>query len=216
MKNLRESIRSLVACASVLACGAASAATPTYDNGPPDYQSGNNMGYAWQAEDFSVRSGETPTSVTFWSLEEDGAYRGSISWTILSAPGGPALFSGTTTSVDRTSTGSYLGLNGYRNDFDFTSGLYLPGGTYWLVLHNGALGNLGDPNEFLWATTGANGSQQGMESYDGGVTWSPNFSQHAFVLSAVPEPASVAMLAGGLLLAGCLRRREERSSNFIR
>jgi hypothetical protein len=216
MKNLKESIRGLLAFASMLACGVASAGTPTYDNGPPDYQGGNNMGYAWQAEDFTFSAGQAPTSVTFWSLEESGAYRGSISWSILSAPGGTALASGTVSSVSRTSVGSYLGLSGYRNEFDFGTSLGLSAGTYWLVLHNGSFSNLGDPNEFLWASAPANGSLAGMESFDGGATWSSNFTQHAFVLSAVPEPSSVAMLAGGLLLAGCLRRREERSARFTR
>jgi hypothetical protein len=216
MKNLRESIRGMVACASMLACGVAGAGTPMYDNGPPDYQSGNNMGYAWQAEDFTFSGGQTPTSVTFWSLEESGAYRGSISWSILSAPGGTALASGTVSSVSRTSVGSYLGLSGYRNEFDFGTNLGLSAGTYWLVLHNGSFANLADPNEFLWASAPANGSLAGMESFDGGATWSSNFTQHAFILSAVPEPSSVVMLAGGLLLAGCLRRREQRSLPFTR
>jgi hypothetical protein len=216
MKNLRESIRSVLTCASMLACGVASAGPTTYDNGLPDYQGGNNMGYAWQAEDFTVAAGQTPTSVTFWSLEESGAYRGSVSWSILSAPGGTALASGTASSVSRTSVGSYLGLSGYRNDFDFGIVLGLSAGTYWLVLHNGSFSNLGDPNEFLWASAAANTSLAGMESFDGGATWSSNFTQHAFVLSAVPEPASVTMLAGALLLASCLRRREERSAPFTR
>lgn len=216
MKNLREPVRGLLFCASMFACGLANAGTTIYDNGPADYKSANNMGYAWQAEDFTVSDGQSPTSVTFWSLEQGGAYRGSISWSILSAPGGAALASGTVSSVSRTSTGSWLGLSAYRNEFDFGTRLGLSGGTYWLVLHNGAFGNLGDPNEFLWASAPANGSLAGMESFDGGATWSSNFTQHAFVLSAVPETSSVAMLAAGLLLASCLRRREERSAPFTR
>lgn len=216
MKNLRQPIRCLLACAPLLACGAASAADPIYDNGLPDRQGGNNMGYAWQAEDFTIGAGQSPNAVTFWSLEENGAYRGSISWSILSAPGGTTLASGTASNVARTSDGSYLGLASYRNEFSFGADLALGAGTYWLVLHNGAFGNLGDPNEFLWASAAVNGSLAGMESYDSGLTWTSNFAQHAFVLSAVPEPATVAMLAGGLLLAGCLRRREQDRAPFTR
>jgi hypothetical protein len=176
------------------------------------------MGNAWQAEDFTIGAGQWPSSVTFWSLEnhdESDPYRGSISWSILSAPGGSILASGTTSDVTRTlSTTKYLGLSEYQNQFDIGSMLNLSAGTYWLVLHNGAFDNLGDPNEFLWETAAANTSAEGMESYDLGATWIPNLNQHAFVISAVPEPASVAMLAGGLLLAGCLRRREQASERF--
>jgi hypothetical protein len=206
----------------MLACvlpGLASAAPAIYDNGPPDHQSASNMGMAWQAEDFTISAGQSPTSVTFWTLEDhtgDDPYRGGISWSILSAPGGSVLGTGTTSTPTRTSTATYLGLSEYRYDFSFGTSLGLSAGTYWLVLHNGAFDNLDDPNEFLWETAPANASATGMESFDAGLTWSPTPYQHAFVLSAVPEPASVAMLAGGLLLAGCLRRREPVNPPFAR
>jgi hypothetical protein len=48
-----------------------------------------------------------------------------------------------------------------------------------------------------------------MESFDGGVTWTSNFNEHAFQVSAVPEPASVLMLAAGMLLVSALRRRDQ-------
>jgi opacity protein-like surface antigen len=221
MKNLRQSIRCLLTCATLAASALpamAAATIPIYDNGQPDHQDANNMGYAWQAEDFTLGSGQWPSSVTFWSLENHDAtdpYRGSISWSILSAPGGTILASGTTSDVTRTlSPTQYLGLSEYRNQFDIGSMLNLSAGTYWLVLHNGAFSNLDDPNEFLWETAASNGSATGMESYDLGATWIANGNQHAFLISAVPEPASVAMLAGGLLLAGCLRRREQASDRF--
>jgi hypothetical protein len=225
MKNPKQTIQRFIACASVLACalpGLARAASPIYDNGPPDHQTASNMGMAWQAEDFTIGAGQSPTSLTFWTLEDHtGAdpYRGSISWSILSSPGGSVLGTGTASAATRTlaTATTYLGgLNEYRYDFSFGSALGLAAGTYWLVLHNGAFSNLDDPNEFLWETAAANASATGMESFDGGLTWSPTPYQHAFVLSAVPEPASVAMLAGGLLLAGCLRRRERHNPTFAR
>jgi hypothetical protein len=217
MKNLKKPIGCLLTCAALAACAlpaTAHAATIIYDSGAPDHQSANNMGFAWQADDFTIGAGQWPAGLTFWSLEADGAYRGSISWSILSAPGGTVLGSGSTSQVTRTGTGSWLGLSEYRNQLDFGSMLNLSAGSYWLVLHNGAFGNLDDPNEFLWETAAANGSATGMESFDAGATWTPNGSEHAFMITAVPEPASVAMLAGGLLLTGCLRRREQPGKRF--
>lgn len=218
MKTLKERICRLLACAALL-CGlpmTAHANCAVGGGGAPDYLSGNNMGFALQADDFTACSAYAVTGVSFWSLEAAGAYRGSISWSIVSTPGGTALASGTVSDVVRTSLGSHSGMDGYRNDFNFGAPLALADGTYWLILHNGSFGDMGDPNEFLWATTGANGSAAGMESFDGGATWSSNFSQHAFQVSAVPEPGPAAMLAVGLVLAGCLRRREQRSPVFVR
>jgi hypothetical protein len=218
MKHLIERLRRLFACA-VLLCGLPLAAhaqcTPSFSNGAPDLVSGNNMGYAFQADDFTACSGAPITGVSFWSLEATGAYRGSIAWSIVSSLGGPSLASGESDPT-RTGLGSYLGLNHYRNDFKFSLPLALADGTYWLILHNGTPSNMGDPNEFLWATTAANGGPSGMESFDGGLNWSTNFNQHAFQISAVPEPGPMAMLVAGLVLAGFLRRREQQTARFVR
>lgn len=216
MNHLKEHFCRLLACLVLcMAPLAANAAVTVFDNGPPNHESGNNMGFAWQADDFTICACVPIVGVTFWSLEAEGAYRGSISWSIVRDLGGPALASGTQSLVNRTSLGSYLGLNEYRNEFNFGAPLTLAAGTYWLVLHNGSFSDMGDPNEFLWETTGPNASAYGMETFDGS-TWTPNFNQHAFVISAVPEPGPVAMLMAGLVVAGSLRRREQRSAKFVR
>jgi hypothetical protein len=212
MKVLNKQMCRVLACAAMLAAAlpASAAGALVYDNGAPDHVSANNMGYAWQADDFSLASGASVNAISFWSLEAAGAYRGAISWAIVGnsggAPGGTMFASGTVSDVARTSLGSYLGLNEYRNDFTLGTPLDLGAGSYWLVLHNGGPADLGDPNEFLWETTVANGTLRGMETYDG-TTWSGNFNEHAFQVSAVPEPASVLMLAAGMLVVGGLRRR---------
>jgi hypothetical protein len=186
-----------------------------YDNGAPDHQSGNNMGFAWQADDFTLGSGASVTDLTFWSLEAAGAYRGHISWEIVLDVGGmpssTIAASGDTSAVTRSLLGNYLGLDEYSNGLSVGS-LSLGAGTYWLVLHNGSLGNLGDPNEFLWETTAPNASVAGMETYDKGASWGSNFNEHAFLVSAVPEPEAPAMLAGGLLLLGLAMRKQEKRS----
>jgi hypothetical protein len=215
MKHLKEHFCRLLACLMLCAAPLAANAVVVFDNGPPNHESGNNMGFAWQADDFTICACQPINGVTFWSLEAEGAYRGSISWSIVRDLGGPELASGTQTMVTRTSLGTYLGLNEYRNEFTFDTALKLAAGTYWLVLHNGSFSNMGDPNEFLWETANGNASALGMESFDG-VTWTPNFNQHAFVISAVPEPGQLAMLMAGLIVAGSLRRREQRSAKFVR
>jgi hypothetical protein len=216
---MKTMIRTLITCAALL-CGFPVAAhaqcsSSGFNNGTPNHLSGNNMGFALQADDFSVCSANPLTGVSFWSLEAAGAYRGSISWSIMSMLGGETLASGTTAVVNRTSLGSYLGFTEYLNVFTFSAPLSLAEGSYWLVLHNGSFTNMGDPNEFLWETTGPNGTLAGMESFDGGAVWSTNFNQHAFQISAVPEPGPVTMLVAGLVLAGCLRRREQAAAPFV-
>lgn len=213
MKVLKQTLCRAAACAALAlaALPASAGAGPVYDNGAPDHQSGNNMGFAWQADDFTLGSAASFSALTFWSLEGAGAYRGSISWEILcncaGSPSSTVIASGSTDAVARTLVGSYLGLDEYSNGLDLGA-LSLGAGHYWLVLHNGSLDNLGDPNDFLWETTGANGSFAGAETFDRGATWTSNFNEHAFVLSAVPEPGAPAMLAGGLMLLGLASRRQ--------
>ena len=55
MNVLKQKFRRAAACAALaLATLPASAAGAIYDNGAPDHQSGNNMGFAWQADDFTL------------------------------------------------------------------------------------------------------------------------------------------------------------------
>jgi hypothetical protein len=168
-------------------------------------------------EDFTLAAGTTVTGIRFWSLELDSAYRGSISWSIIQDGGGApgtTLASGVESGVARSALGSYLGLQEFRNDFALSAPLSLGPGNYWLVLHNGAPGNLGDPNEFLWESAAANSSLSGVERFANSGAWATNGTEHAFQISAVAEPAEVLMLVIGMSLLVCLKRRNARSESF--
>jgi hypothetical protein len=221
MRNLKQQLCCLLACAACMLLGAspyAAAAVVVVDNSPPDHLNDNNMGFAFQAEDFSLAAATTVTGIRFWSLEADSTYRGSISWAILGngagGPGTSTLASGTQSIVSRTGTGSYLGLNEYLNEFALAP-LALGTGTYWLVLHNGPNSDLDDPNEFLWESAANNGTLRGAERFDVNGAWTTNGTEHAFQVLAVPEPAHVLMLLAGLTLAACMQRREQRSDRFV-
>lgn len=217
MKHAKRFIPILLALCALGGAAQARADVVVYNNGAPNHDSGNNMGFAYQAEDFTLSASTTLTDVHFWSLEAAGAYRGSISWEILCDCGGApgaVLASGTQSTVQRTGTGSYLGLNEYRNDFLLNAPLNVSAGNYWLVLHNGAFGNLGDPNEFLWETTNNNATHRGMESFSMGGAWTTNAQEHAFQITAVPEPAHALMLLAGLVVAAGIGRRQRATEQF--
>jgi hypothetical protein len=220
MKNPKQQLRRLLACAACLVFGAvpySSAQVTVFDNSPPDHLNGNNMGFAFQAEDFTLAASATLTGVRFWSLEGGNPYRGSIAWSITRDAGsspGAALASGVESAVTRTALGSYLGLQEFRNDFTLGAPLALGPGSYWLVLHNGAPGNLGDPNEFLWESTNANATRSGVERFANSGPWTTNGTEHAFQISAVPEPTQVLLMMLGMTLLVCLKRHDGRSDNF--
>lgn len=221
MRNLKQQFCCLLASAACMLTGMAPAAAADaviFDNSPPNHLTGNNMGFAFQAEDFSVANGFSLTGIHFWSLEGAGAYRGSISWSIMSngsgGPGATTLVANTQPTVARTALGSYLGLTEYLNDFQLNAPVALSAGTYWLVLHNGANSDLGDPNEFLWESAANNATMRGAERFDLADPWTPTGTEHAFQILAVPEPAQVLMLLGGLILAAGLRRREQPCARF--
>ena len=194
-----------------------------YNNGLPNGSGGNEMTQWVQAEDFTLGSGATLTSVTFWASVGVPGYGGSIFWQIYSNGAGvpgSVLNSG----LAAPATTLYSGANccgiltGMQLDFALPSIVLAPG-TYWLGLHNGPLSTTAR-QEFYWATTNNNATGRGEEDIDpfGAGGWVNNGSEHAFQLNATttltPEPASMLMMATGLigLGGGRLFRRRRKTA----
>ena len=208
----------LMACAAAFAMPAI-AGPVVYSNGLPNQASGNDMNFSLQAENFVLTSNTTISDIHFWSLEAANAYRGGFSWALYTnASGAPgaAISSGFESLVTRTSLGAVLGLGTeFKNEFDIAA-TALTAGTYWLVLHNGLLSNLGDTDPaFLWETTALAGRLGGQEDLNDGSGFQGNGVEHAFQLTGpnavnVPEPLTGGLVAAALAALLFTRQRARR------
>jgi hypothetical protein len=200
-----------------------------YSNGVPGSSvGGTEISTYFLAEDFTLTQAATLNSVRFWDLDNGSGYLGSITWAIYSnngstnEPGVPLAGPTNTTAVTRTLTRP----GEYQNDFN-TLPVPLSGNTtYWLALHNGALGPNGD-HQFYWEWdhTASGGDNPGRVcSPSTTVTclsttdWSPySTTEYDFQLfgdALVPEPSTLLLIGSALPgLAGVLihRRRKSRS-----
>ena len=211
----------LMACAAAYAMPAI-AGPVVYDNGAPNQASGNNMSFAYQAEDFVLAANSTISDVHFWSLETNGAYRGGFFWGLYNNVGGSpgaAISSGFQATVSRTVTGAgAFGDFEILNEFDVTATALAAGTTYWLVLHNGAFGNLADDGlDFLWETTALAGRLGGQEDLSDGFGFKGNGVEHAFQITGpnavnVPEPMTGGLVAAALAALMFTRHRARQRS----
>lgn len=211
--NLRALWMGVVA--ALLLVGSSAQAGLIYDNGAPNVISGNEMTQWIQTEDFALASPVVLTDVRFWATEEvQGAYQGSIVWSIYGdnggTPGALLYRDSATPSMVYDHDTSF----GSSYQFDFSVGtVNLSAGTYWLGLHNGPLTTTSRENLY-WETTAANltsTAREDMAPFDDS-SWFNNAQEHAFQLfgnigPVVPAPGAILLGSIGTGLVTWLRRR---------
>ncbi len=199
---------------SVVALGLMlSAQASTIGNGPPNQSGGSDLNQFQEADNFNTGGNTIISHVQFWALATAPSdFTGTVDWgfyTDAAGSPGASVVSGNTAATMTATGNTTLGLNEYSLEFDVNA-LLAANTTYWLVLHNGP-SNTAPNTNFNWAwSNDAGGDSQGQDISAAG--WVPNETELAFQVTAVPEPASLSLIAGGLV-TGWLKRRKLIAKN---
>lgn len=187
-------------------------AVVVYDSGYTyaGYHASDTRIQAYGADDFSLAGANTLNGIQFRGLyaSSNTPVTDSFTITFYNSAGnvpGTALGSTTLSSLSRTDTGANAVGNYdiYLYDAAFTTPIALSGGTtYWVSIANATPAG-GD--FWYWSYTGTDNDY--ADKVGNTQPWVPGTGQgFNFVLSAIPEPSSLALLALGGLLAGRRRR----------
>ncbi|HEY4283698.1 MAG TPA: hypothetical protein VGM62_11600 [Chthoniobacterales bacterium] len=149
--------------AAVLGLPLKSNAVTFSDNGSPNLLDGFDLTYLKEGNRFTLSADVVAKSVKFWTIEpHTGTWANLVFWeirlnTAANLPG-TVLSSGNSTNLTHAGTGRVVAPDAPYPEFLITFDLpsvSLPAGTYWLVLHNGALSNNNIllASDILWETT---------------------------------------------------------------
>jgi hypothetical protein len=210
--------KNTILAVSLLAFGlAGSAGAAIIGNGPPNQTGGSDLNAFLEADNFTLGGSFTITQIKYWSLQNTlSDYAGTTDWgfyTDASGVPGTALFSGNTVAAGVATGNTTQGLNEFA--YTFPVNVVLGPGNFWLVLHNGPSNNI-PGTTYYWAWSSDTGNSQSMDVVTmsnapviglNPPIWSGNFTELAFELTTVPEPASMALVGGGLFAAWFVRRK---------